>query len=560
MNPIRTFARLNRAARRQLRRAVSGLALLAFMAPVGPALAQLPEPAKPAPTIEWQEPQEVGQEPPPKPDTPVRTMKVSKFIFEGNTLIPSDELQKIVAPFEGQNLSLSQMKDLAKEVQLLYQRQGYFLVRALVPAQAFEGNNVKIQVIEGKIGTVTVEGADDYDPEWIKERFMVGVADGNFRSEDFQRALILLNEQMDLQVKAVLKPGAAPGTADVTLKVKDDAPVHPYLDYNNYGTVATGENRVGIGLDAGNLLNDADMLSLRGVLGFPSSRNTFYQINYMSPVNLDGTSVGAGYANGAFTVSQGLGQILDVRGDADIFNVYVTHALDRDLDFSSNIGMVLSHKNINNTFFGGRTPFSRDIYTMARFTYQGDWRGSTGRTLMQVGYSQGLGGTPASDPLVSRVGASGGFAKFNLDVARIQTLGEGVFGILRGSGQVASQPLYVAEQYALGGPDTVRGFTQAEILGDNAYNLSAELRWSPILEQPNLFQVAFFIDHGAVKLKRPIPGDLPRGASLTGAGFGFRVGLSDYSSIRLDLGFPLHPSTNLNGSSPAVYAGVSTRF
>lgn len=559
MNPIRTLARLNRASRRQLRRTAAGLALLTFMGST-PALAQLPETARPAPTIEWQEPQEVSQEPPPKPDTPVRTMKVNKFIFEGNTLIPADELQKIVAPFEGQNLSLAQMKDLAKEVQLQYQRQGYFLVRALVPAQAFEGNNVKIQVIEGKIGTVTVEGADDYDPEWIKERFMVGVADGNFRSEDFQRALILLNEQMDLQVKAVLKPGSTPGTADVTLKVKDDAPVHPYLDYNNYGTVATGQNRVGIGLDAGNLLNDADMLSLRGVIGFPSSRNTFYQINYTTPVNLDGTSVGAGYANGAFTVSQGLGQILDVRGDADIFNVYVTHALDRDLDFSSNIGMVLSHKNINNTFFGGRTPFSRDIYTMARFTYQGDWRGSTGRTLMQVGYSQGLGGTPSSDPLVSRVGAGGGFAKFNLDVARIQTLGEGVFGILRGSGQVASQPLYVAEQYALGGPDTVRGFTQAEILGDNAYNLSAELRWSPILDQPNLFQVAFFIDHGAVKLKRPIPGDLPRGASLTGAGFGFRIGLSDYSNIRLDLGFPIAPSTNLNGSSPAVYAGVQTRF
>ena len=497
---------------------------------------------------------------PSAPTSSEKTTRVTHFVVTGNTLLPEDDLRKLCEIYEGQELTLSQIKDVARNLTALYQRSGYFLARAYVPAQNIQNQQVELRVVEGSIGKVTVEGAQNYDPEYIRERFLQHLEGETFRSDRFQRNMLLLNELPDLQVKAVMSPSAEVGKADITLRVEDQLPVHAGLDYNNYGTVETGENRVGLTFEAANLLQQADQLTLRGVLGFPARENSFYQLNYQTPLNLDGTALTFGYANGAFAVSQGLGAILDVRGDADIYTVALSHALERELPFSSNLGLAVSHKYIRNNFFGGRVPFSQDEYTSARFTYQGDWRSIAGRTLLQAAYTQGLGGTPASDPLVSRVGASGGFAKFNLDLARIQNLDSGLYGLVRFSGQYATQPLYVAEQYAMGGPDTVRGYAQAELLGDNAYLVSAELRWSPIADDLDAFQVSAFLDHGGVSLRRPQPGDLPNGSSLTGAGFGFRFGLENHATLRLDLGFPLSPTPSRSGRSPAVYAGLQTRF
>ena len=72
--------------------------------------------------------------------------------------------------------------------------------------------------------------------------------------------------------------------------------------------------------------------------------------------------------------------------------------------------------------------------------------------------------------------------------------------------------------------------------------------------------MTFFTDHGGVSLKRRLPGDLPRGSTLTGAAVGFRFGIQENATLRMDLGFPLSPTNNINGNKPAVYAGVQTRF
>ncbi|MFN8609805.1 MAG: ShlB/FhaC/HecB family hemolysin secretion/activation protein [Vulcanimicrobiota bacterium] len=489
-----------------------------------------------------------------------QTLHVDQFLFEGNQLVPSQELQQIVQPYLGRELTLEEMKDAARQVTAHYHKSGFMLVKALIPDQKFDTSQVRMQVVEGRLGQVEVQGAEHYDPQWIRERFLASYEDGALRHDDFVRSLILLNEFTDLKVKATLKPGQANGEVDAVLKVEDALPVHAGLDYNNYGTSATGINRAGLNFQAGNLLAQGDQLSLRGVVGFPAERTNFFQATYATPVGLDGTQINASYQNGAFTVSQGLGAILDIRGRANVYSLGVAHPLDRSFEHSSNLGFTLSYKDVSNDFFGGATPFTHDRYSSARLTYQEDWREVSGRTLLQTSWTQGLGGTGASDRLVSRQGASGGFGKLNLELARVQSLAPGFSGILRGSAQWATQSLYVAEQFALGGPDTVRGFSQAELLGDDGYLVSGELRWSPIEDEPDRFQLAFFVDHGGVSLKRAGPGDLLRGNKLTGCGLGFRVGLGNASSARLDIGFPLSPTSNLNQSSPAVYGGVQTRF
>jgi hemolysin activation/secretion protein len=483
------------------------------------------------------------------------TRRVENFTIEGNTLLEAELLERTVAPYKGRDLTLPEIKECAKALTTLYQMRGYYLVKAIVPVQDFKTTTVRLLITEGKLGELKVEGNNAYSTQYLKDYFQGSFGeDGNFRSDLFTRTTMLLNEQPDLNLKATLMPGSKPGTTDIILKAKEDHQFHVALDYNNYGTAASGEHRAGVNLEYSSLLFEGDQLLARGVLGFPSKENLFTQIQYQAPLDMDGTGINLSYSNGAFAVSQGLGAILDVRGSADIYTIGFSKALDRELDFSSNLGLSFSHKDVRNDLFGGLLPFSRDTYSTGRLTYQCQWRAPENMTFLNATATFGLGqsGTPSS-----RLGASAG-SRFNLNLARIQHITPELNLVLLGAGQYATNPLFVAEQYAIGGPDTVRGFQQAQLLGDNAYQASAELRYSPIEGEPDLFQLVFFLDHGGVSLKRPQPGDLPFGSSLTGTGFGFRYAITPGSNLRVDLGFPLTPVQG--NSSPVIYTGLQTKF
>ncbi|MCM8763440.1 MAG: BamA/TamA family outer membrane protein, partial [Candidatus Omnitrophica bacterium] len=120
--------------------------------------------------------------------------------------------------------------------------------------------------------------------------------------------------------------------------------------------------------------------------------------------------------------------------------------------------------------------------------------------------------------------------------------------------------LVAAEQFSLGGPDSVRGYPLSEYLGDYGYNLSAELRVKPAFLKARIpftndvlseiMQFAFFIDHGGIFLKRPSLGEA-KNEYLTGAGFGFRFAFNKDFYVRVDCGFPIgekEPSTDYNNT------------
>lgn len=483
----------------------------------------------------------------PVPET-IQRVSVKSFRITGNTFIPTDQLKAAVQPYEGRDLSLDEMKEAAAAVTALYHADGHLLVRALIPPQDYRDGVVDMLVLEGKIGAVTVEGNEYYSTEFITSHFDAGdIID----MENFQRALLLLNEYPDLKVQAVLKAGSTPGTADVTLKVKDSRPLHGVIDYNNFGSLGTGVNKAGLTVEAANLIG-GDKLTVRGVAGFPSVHNNFFMANYIVPVDTDGTKVGVAYSSGAYIVGREL-EVLDLRGNADIYTVSVSRALTRTLTRSTDIWLNLSHNDVRNSILG--EPFNRDRYNAIRLGYSMDLRDLDGRTFLRAVVSRGVGGLE-DVTTVSRLGAEGDFTKLNLDAARVQTLAPGFYAVMRGSAQLSRDPLISAEGFVVGGPDSVRGYQQGELLGDAGYIVSFELRKSLVGDD---FQVVGFFDHGTVVKYLAILDDYDR-RSLTGAGFGFRIVPWKNANLRVDVGFPVTPAQSSSRLNPAVYTQFSTRF
>ncbi|MBS2039716.1 ShlB/FhaC/HecB family hemolysin secretion/activation protein [bacterium] len=482
------------------------------------------------------------------------TIHVNDFVLEGNRLMEAQELEPVLAPYRGKDLNYFELKALAEQLTQLHIRRGYKLVHTYLPEQDLKGGVVRLLFFEGKIGELKVTGADYRDPEMLRSYFEPTLASRDYREDEIMRSLLLVNELPDVSAKLRLEPGQEKGTTDLVLDVDDREPVGVWVNFSNFGARATGRYRFGSTAALTDLSGVGDRLSVSQVLGLPSSNNLNLSASYTRPLNTDGLALHASYANSAYGLGQQF-EVLDVRGRADIFHLGLDQALHRSLTHRSDVSLDFSSNSISDSLLG--VPFSYDQYWKVGLTYRNLWLDVEGQTFFSLGVEQGFGTSPQA--LASRVGAGGNFTHFDLEALRVHNLTSQFRWAGRVSAQFALQPLVSAEQFSLGGPYSVRGFSQGEHLADSGYVFSSEFRYSPLADEPRTLELVAFIDHGRASLHRPQDVEVAA-RSLTGGGFGVRWNFATESHARIDVGFPLSPSVNALGQSPVIYAGLQSRL
>jgi hemolysin activation/secretion protein len=159
-----------------------------------------------------------------------------------------------------------------------------------------------------------------------------------------------------------------------------------------------------------------------------------------------------------------------------------------------------------------------------------------GTSYLTVNYRQGLdilGASHRDDNLLSRDGASAKFSALNFRFTRYQTLSDAWSLKFASAGQWASGPLFLSQQFYLGGAAFGRGYGSAEISGDNGIAGSVELRFDQRLNWKYLsgYQLYSFVDSGVAWNDGFGIND---GLSLTSAGGGVRFFLWD--GLQADIG------------------------
>ncbi len=486
----------------------------------------------------------------PKPAAPAEKVLVRKIRVEGNTLVGAAEISRIVAPYEGKDLSLEDLRKVAALITAKYREKGYIIANAFVPKQEVKDNIVTIKVVEGRVGSITVTGNKSYSTAFIRKYLSVIDKDPSPKEKTLERALILLDEYPSLDVKAALKAGKAPGTTDVIAVVKDRFPVWGSLFYDNYGTSATEKNRIGFGLGLGNLITSGDAVSLWGLTGADKldvDGLSYGRVEYALPLGGYGTKAGVYYAHNLY---QATGDFLPLglKGNAEIMGVFVSHPLIKTRDSTFALRLGFDYKDVRQYELQDLT--ADDHVRAATFGLIYESTDShLNRNFLNVTYHQGIrgfmGGNGSSDTDVSRAGADGGFQKVTADAVRIQQLPGDNRLLLRGSGQYSADPLLVVEQFLIGGAGSVRGFNPAQNAGDTGYALTAELDISPPCADStiwgqrvgNTIRYALFVDHGYVRRNSPLPGDYQQ-AYLTGVGGGIRIFAGKSFSVKVDYAIP----------------------
>ncbi len=258
--------------------------------PVTPSDAELGEPAAPPPAT-------TGIAPGGK------QIPIERFEITGNTVISSEELRQMVASHEGRSLTLFEIYEVADELTAYYREQGYSVASVTVPAQKVSTGTVKLEVVEGRIGALSVDGNEFYRG-WFLERHITGAAVGDVIAEKaLERDLLLLNDLPGLKARAVVEPGLEFGESDLTVRAEEKR-LDGTARLNNYGRSSIGDWKIEGDLSVNAPLGLGDQLDFN-IAHAEGGMLDYFNVRYSAPILYRNLSMEIGHMVSKFKVYSG---------------------------------------------------------------------------------------------------------------------------------------------------------------------------------------------------------------------------------------------------------------
>lgn len=479
------------------------------------------------------------------------TVRVEGFDIAGNTRIATEELAAELEAYRGRDLRFSELSEAAARVTNLYRRRGYLVARAVLPPQDVQGGRVRLEVREGVLGQVRVQRGRNLRlaPERI-DGFLAELKPGTvIREQDIESALLLLSDTPGVIVRSVLRPGAAPGTADLVVQVHENAGISAQVTADNHGSRYTGRNRLMVDVALNDLMGQGEALGVRSLTTFEGlTANTLLA---SVPIGTSGLRVGGSFTQLTYDIGLDVAP-LHATGKAESAGLFLTYPVlrSRSANLQLQLGFERRHFEDHVLAVGAETAKRAERMTLSA---TGDVRdgigGLPGFTSYSLGYTEGrLARLSAGDAAADAVSAetAGTYGKLEWSLARLQALPGGWSARVSFAGQKASRNLDSSEEFYLGGAQGVRAYGQGEGAGDEGVLARIELRKA--LGRVGGFQAegVTFYDAGRVRIdQRPWdPTQASNDLTLRGAGVGLSLTRPNVA-VSLSVAAPL-------GSTPSI--------
>lgn len=481
------------------------------------------------------------------------TFDIAEFRVLGTHILPRSAIEKAVYPFLGPKRTIDTVKQAADTLEKAYKDAGYGAVFVDIPEQEVADGLVRLKVTEGKLESVHVRGERYYSRRQILAA-LPALAQGTTPSlPALQQQLGELNARTsDRAITPVLKAGSEPGAVDVDLDVKDTLPLHGSVAYDNRHTADTTPNRATAALSYDNLWGRQDSFGAQyqTAPAKPSDAEVF-TANYLGHIDSNGAEAALSYTHTSSNVLA-LGT-LGVLGKGSIYGAHWIEPLENTAESSQTFNAGADYKDVltsvlpnsaGSTSAGAVT--AQVNYVNWSAAYAGNWwRGRqsySASAAVNFGVRSVFNSTNEFEN--ARYNADPNYFYVRLGGSATEPLPAGLSIQIRINGQWADSPLVNNEQFSLGGVDSVRGYLEAETLGDSGAAATMELHSPPVGRHAwpflsSLYAFAF-ADGGVVTLVNPLPAQREN-ISLWSDGIGLRLenshgvsGWVDYATPRRD--------------------------
>ncbi len=510
----------------------------------------------------------------PKELSKAQQDKLSKVKFTlkrvnvlGATVFSEEQMAPAYESLVGKRISLLDAQVVARKITDIYQKAGYVLSQAVVPQQEISGGTLKIQVVEGYVGSIVLQGDGISDGERARlMSYLDNVKSKRpVRTQDLERNMLLINDLPGASVKGLLRPAPSQFGAAELLVTVTQKPYEGSLSTDNRGSKFVGPWQHSATVAANSLFGMYDRTQLRLSTSSPTKELRTFEVQHDEMLGNDGTKLSL-LASRTHTAPGDSLKNIQIIGNSDLFEAKVSHPFIRSRQ-ENLVGRALVDIQRSDTDVFDNLDFTQDRLRIVRlggsYNFFDQFHGNN---LLDMQVSQGLNVFNASESGTNRTNANGesDFTKVNFDATHLHPLPNKFSLFTAASGQYSLDPLLVAEQFSLGGANFGTAYDPAELLGDHGITGKIELRYSDQVGMPyfNYYQLFSYYDIGRTWIREGGSGANDK-RSLASLGGGIRVSFTDNVSSTLELGVPLtKPASNQGGhaNDARVFFGTTARF
>lgn len=474
-------------------------------------------------------PEEIpSQEFVPSPPIPSLQVYVRSIRIVGSTVFSDAELTAIAAPYVNRSVTTEEFEKLRLELTMLYINKGYVTSGAVIPDQDVTSGDITIEIIEGKLVQIGIEGNKSLRASYYQKRIALGI-DTPVNIERIQERLQLLQQDQRIQrLNAELKPGVRRGETELAVTVSEARPFKAWVDFNNHQTPVVGAERALGTIQHQSLTGNGDTLSF--TYGGSNGVNPIIDTYYSLPLNAYGTTFTASYRQNDFVVVSSPFDSLNIKSTAQIISLTLMQPFYSSVSQQFSVAVTGEYLHNKTTLLGDPFDFVLGAHNgetniaAIRVTPEWIYRTPTSVIAARSRFSVGvdaLGATINSGPA-----ADGQFFDWLgqlQGVHRFDQLG-GTQLIGRVDVQLANDRLFPLEQIPLGGRYSVRGYRENTLVRDNGILTSLEVR-IPLLRSvrgEDILQLAPFLDYGSA-WNNKVPTLYPRYLASAGSGLRWNI-------------------------------------
>lgn len=473
--------------------------------------------------------------------------------------LPEDReaLELFLAPFWQQPLTDANITNIQQEIIRYYREHNRPVVDVEIPKQACSNGVLKLIIYESRMGQVRALGQRYFSKKLIENGIRLKKGE-RIDTSVLTADLNWLNKNPFRSTELVFTPSAQEGTTDIELVTQDRFPWRFYVGGDNTGVAQSGNNRWFGGFNWGNCWGLGHIFTYQFTTG--SSYNQFWahSVNYTAP--------------------------LPWRHTLDVYGGYA------EVEAAVNTDMaVITHGSSAQASTRYEIPLPPGPSTLTGLTAGFDWKWTNTNLLngenlvagkrvnitqLMAGYQSGIEFSWIKTSLKMELFGSPGAWLPDQEDSHYQSLRYQAKNVyLYGKAslaatirlplafsfdptvrcQMATANLLASEQMGVGGYNSVRGYEEREVNGDNALVLNAELRTPPLsifkwFDSTKKYvkdelRFLIFSDFGYARSHLRMPNEA-LSYSLIGVGPGLRYVIHRYLTARCDFGWRLH-SLNL---------------
>ena len=427
--------------------------------------------------------------------------------FDGNTVFSDEELFALVKERVGKKTGVEELEAIRKTISQHYFDAQYVNSGAVIDEQDMSNGVLVVRIVEGRLDNINILNEGWLRSGYVTSRIHREVSDP-LNLDDLKRGLEFVRRDEKIRkINTALVPGDELGQSHLDMIVTENRVFDVGLGVSNRRPPSVGAEEAEVYFGTKNLTSLGDTLrgnytlSQEGMEEWDVDDGGNYSLFYSLPLTRWDTTLDLGYNQSDYVILEEPFNTLDIESDTRMYSVALRQPIYRDLQHELSLTLKGEHRrsdvlvsgepfSISPGSVNGQTRISA-LRLSPEYVYRSQERVIAARTTFTFGLDE-------LNPILGDEFDPEYFT-WMTQASWVESVSENdTLLVVKLFHQHTDDRVVSMEQFSLGGVNTIRGYRENQLIRDNAFIISPELRFPVYKDRYGkaLVYLIPFVDYG----------------------------------------------------------------